>query len=98
MEIGGVNNDFGEYLGYCFTVQICHVGRAGWTSGLRPWFAPYKMTECPRLSKTPEKLEFLEFDPHKVEISFLIFRWEGARCHVKCRRVSFFSLHLTVYM
>ena len=25
-----------------------HVGRAGWTSGYDHWFAPYKMTECPK--------------------------------------------------
>ena len=55
---------------YYFTVVICHVGRAGWTSGYDHGFAPYKMTECPKSSKTPEKLEFLEFDPHTVEISF----------------------------
>ena len=37
---------------YYFTVMICHVGRAGWTSGYDHGFSPYKMTECPKSSKT----------------------------------------------
>ena len=37
--------------------------------GYDHWFA---RTECPKSSKTPEKLAFLEFDLHTVEITFSI--------------------------
>ena len=42
-------------------------------NGYDHWFVPYKMTECPKSSKIPEKLAFLEFNPHMVEIIFSIF-------------------------
>ena len=50
------------------------------------------MTECPRSSKTPEKLEFLEFDPHTVEISFLILPLGGPLSREMSSRFIFFSL------